>query len=142
MKGCIINPKNFRPIHQSVGCIIENDGKIVLLMKGWGKSGIRRWSIPGGKLKQGENPEEALIREIREETGIELSNFEKVKVFNVRLLLPDNRRDFVYHLFKANIGKDIKVKLSDEHEDYKWVTPEQALKMDLQPGIEECIVLS
>lgn len=51
--------------------IIEHDGKI-LVVKGWLGSG--EWLLPGGGLHVGEEPINGLIREVKEETGIELDS--------------------------------------------------------------------
>jgi len=130
------NPDNFNPRHQAAGCIIERDRKFVLL-KGKTEASPTGyfWSIPAGKLEEGETPQEALRREIYEETGIKLKVFEKIRVFNIRL----NRiggYDFTYHLYRTSVSRDTEVKLSREHEDHKWVDKEEALTMDLEHGAE------
>lgn len=51
------------------GIVIEDD-RILLINQD--TDGMRSWSLPGGKVKAGETLEHALIREMREETGIEV----------------------------------------------------------------------
>ena len=57
--------------------IIEKDGKIFCAQRPEGKSLGGYWEFPGGKLEEGESPEEALIREIHEELNsqIEIISF-------------------------------------------------------------------
>jgi 8-oxo-dGTP diphosphatase len=54
-----------------VGAVIWNDrGEIVLIRRGQ-EPRLGEWSIPGGRLEWGESVREAIIREVREETGLE-----------------------------------------------------------------------
>jgi 8-oxo-dGTP diphosphatase len=53
--------------------LIDPDGRVLLARRPPGKSMAGQWEFPGGKLAAGESPEQALIRELREELGIETS---------------------------------------------------------------------
>ncbi|HEX4176785.1 MAG TPA: 8-oxo-dGTP diphosphatase MutT [Rhizomicrobium sp.] len=50
--------------------LIDPDGRVLLAQRPAGKSMAGLWEFPGGKIEAGEGPEEALIRELREELGI------------------------------------------------------------------------
>lgn len=54
-----------------VRVLVQNENGEILLLKGW--VGAGEWSLPGGGVKHGERPEAAAARELREETGIDLS---------------------------------------------------------------------
>jgi 8-oxo-dGTP pyrophosphatase MutT (NUDIX family) len=55
-------------------CQIISEGRLLLIRKGPGLFGEGKWNGPGGKLLPGESPEEGVVREIREETGLELKS--------------------------------------------------------------------
>ncbi len=52
--------------------LFDADGRVLLAQRPEGKSLAGLWEFPGGKIDAGETPEAALIRELREELGIEL----------------------------------------------------------------------
>ena len=57
----------------AVACaLIDADNRILLAQRPPGKSQAGLWELPGGKMEKGELPEAALIRELREEIGIEV----------------------------------------------------------------------
>ena len=63
-----------RDILLVVACaLVDADGRILLAQRPPGREMAGLWEFPGGKLKPGETPEEALIRELNEELGIDVS---------------------------------------------------------------------
>ena len=63
-----------RPVLLGAACaLIDGDGRILLARRPEGRTMAGLWEFPGGKVEAGETPEQALIRELREELGIELS---------------------------------------------------------------------
>ena len=93
--------------------IITVKNKILFLQKNSGE-----WELPGGHLTRGETFQQGAIREVFEETGIKLRKLKPVI----------GEKDF--RMFQAK-PKIIKVVLSDEHVDYKWVKPDKILKLKL-----------
>lgn len=55
----------------SAVALIDVDGRVLLAQRPEGKSMAGLWEFPGGKVEPGERPEQALIRELDEELGIE-----------------------------------------------------------------------
>ncbi|MDO9526417.1 MAG: 8-oxo-dGTP diphosphatase MutT [Gemmobacter sp.] len=51
--------------------LIDPDGRVLLAQRPAGKSMAGLWEFPGGKIETGESPEDALIRELSEELGID-----------------------------------------------------------------------
>jgi 8-oxo-dGTP diphosphatase len=63
-----------KPLLLVAACaLIDADGRVLLARRPEGKTMAGLWEFPGGKLALGETPEAALIRELREELGIDVS---------------------------------------------------------------------
>ncbi len=54
-----------------VAAVIEHHGRILICQRKRGHAHELKWEFPGGKVEAGESPEAALVRELREELGIE-----------------------------------------------------------------------
>lgn len=59
-------------IDVAVGVVLRNDGQVLLAERPAGKPWAGYWEFPGGKFEAGENPRQALARELHEELGMEL----------------------------------------------------------------------
>ena len=103
------------------------------------KSEGNRWGIPGGKLNKNEPLISAIVREVYEETGFRLDE-EKIHYINkVYIKVPNFH--FEYHMVRYldPITDPGSVKIDfKEHKGYTWVTPEDALKMDLMTDEDTC----
>ena len=65
-------PPAARPVLLVAACaLVDPEGRVLLAQRPAGKPMAGLWEFPGGKLQEGETPEAALIRELREELGIE-----------------------------------------------------------------------
>jgi len=53
--------------------LIDGDGRVLVQQRPAGKMMAGLWEFPGGKVEQGETPEAALVRELREELGIDVA---------------------------------------------------------------------
>lgn len=90
--------------HQGVRatvCFIERDGKILLQLKAAHKFGGGRWNGPGGKVEEQEEPEDGIIREVHEETGLTIEKPRFHGVMAVVFGAPEKYR-LTAHIYTAH----------------------------------------
>jgi 8-oxo-dGTP diphosphatase len=68
-----------KAVEVAVGVLIRADGSFLLTSRPSGKEYAGYWEFPGGKLEAGESVEQALLRELQEELGIEVTQSERWK---------------------------------------------------------------
>lgn len=131
-------PQEFHPVMDVAGCFCVYEGKVLLLLRNSNKPQGHTWCAPGGKLEYGESPDEAVIREVMEETGVNLKERSLTYCRTVFVRFPSS--DFNLHLFKVDLEEEPQLALSlQEHQDYRWVTLEEALNLPLIPGGDDCL---
>ena len=119
--------ENTRKQIEVVAAIIQDGAKIFATRRGYGefKGG---WEFPGGKMEQGETPEQALMREIKEELDTDIE---------VGALLDTVEYDYpkfhlTMHCFLCTIKSGELV--LKEHEAAKWLTKETLNSVDWLPA--------
>ena len=86
------------------------------------------WELPGGKKEDLETAEEALIREIKEEVGVEIVPVMPFDVFNYTVDKPNVIKDSTqinYLVKPKNKNNQLAVVTSEEHQDYKWIKSDE-----------------
>jgi 8-oxo-dGTP diphosphatase len=105
----------------AVGAIIFKDERI-LLVKRAKPPAKGMWAIPGGKIISGESMKEALKREIKEETNLDINIGEVVYVFDVMEYDEDKQLSFHYVIIDFECTyKDGILKAGDDALDASWV---------------------
>ncbi len=133
-------PADFNSKYHIVNCYVEYEGKILLLQRQRNKPQPGTWGVPAGKLNEPEKPQEAIIRELREETGIEAGAKQISFGSKVFVRYPDY--DFVYHIFHLRLNEEPAVTLNpEEHKAYQWLSPQKALRIELIQDEGNCIKL-
>ncbi len=119
-----------------VACaLVDTDGRILIAQRPEGKNLAGLWEFPGGKVEPGEQPEAALIRELKEELGIDVTEaclapltFASHGYEDFHLLMPL----YVCRRWKGEIAQH-------EHSGLKWVKPNRLRDFPMPPADEPLI---
>jgi 8-oxo-dGTP diphosphatase len=123
-------PANLPTVLVVAVALIDVDGRVLIARRPEGKQLAGLWEFPGGKVEPGERPEAALIRELREELGIEVSEsclspfvFASHAYESFHLLMP-------LYLCRRWEG----VVTAREHSALAWVRPERLADYPMPPA--------
>lgn len=126
-----------------VGCFLEYDGKFLLLKRLSHKPEGDTWGLPAGKVEQDESDEEAVIRELFEETGYRATASELNLLGVYDFTTPRGAVNyFVTYKVRLEYPHDVTVE-GTAHAGYAWVTAEEAYAMtDLIFGLHELLEMT
>ena len=117
--------------------IIVNHDKVLLTQRLKSARYGLKWEFPGGKIEQGETPESALLRECKEELGVNVEHYTLLE--KQRIIFPD-KGDFYVHFFLVTMFTGEIV--NNVFEDIQWVRVEDCLHYDVLEGnIDLCAKL-
>ena len=120
-------------ITEVVAALIWNGDRFMICQRPAHKARGLLWEFVGGKVEAGETGEQALIRECREEIAVELS------VGDVFMEVLHEYPDLTVHLtlYNASIARGMPRKL--EHNDIRWITPDEIPDYDFCPADVEIL---
>ena len=95
------------------------------------------WEVPGGVIVSGEPIDFALKREVREETGLSISPRHSQPLTFVSPISSDPR--YVELIFRCPEPREVKVRISSEHQEFRWLKVEDTLGLPLTPTARELV---
>ncbi len=114
----------------SAAALVDADGRVLLAQRPEGKAMAGLWEFPGGKVRDGETPEAALIRELGEELGIDVTEsclapftFASHRYDDFHLLMP---------LYVCRVWDGTPVAL--EGQELKWLRPGEMTNLAMPPA--------
>lgn len=115
-----------------VAAVVRNACGEILVLR---KREDGQWSLPAGGIDPGESPREALVREVREETGLCVISMRLLDVFGgepFRTTYPNGDRvEFTVCVFECEVSGELRA-VDGEAAEFDWCTPRRvALKLDL-----------
>ncbi len=124
----------------AVAAAVLKDGKILLVKRRY-NPGAGRWALPGGVVEAGEYLEEAVKREVLEETGIDIDVVKPLEIYNYihRDRSGRVRYHYVIIVYLARPRTLREPKPSTDAEDAKWIPLESALKLRLTDSTRHLI---
>jgi 8-oxo-dGTP diphosphatase len=115
--------------------LIDVDGRVLIAQRPEGKPMAGLWEFPGGKVEDGERPEETLIRELKEELGIDVSEpclapltFASHSYPDFHLLMPL----YVCRRWEGAVA-------AQEGQQLKWVKPNRLRDYPMPPADEPLV---
>ncbi len=121
----------------SAVALVDGDGRVLLAQRPEGRSMAGLWEFPGGKVEDGETPEAALIRELKEELAIDVSEsclapfaFASHAYDDFHLLMPL----YVCRRWEGQVTPT-------EGQDLKWVRPVRMRDLAMPPADEPLVAL-
>ncbi|MFD5076230.1 (deoxy)nucleoside triphosphate pyrophosphohydrolase [Streptomyces sp. NPDC058371] len=106
-----------------VGAALLSDGRLLAARRSAPPELAGRWELPGGKVEPGETPEAALVRELREELGVDAEPVERVP--GEWPLKPG----YVLRVWTAQLRSGRPEPLQD-HDELRWLTPDEIWDVD------------
>ena len=105
--------------------VLRKDGLILIARRKKGKHMGNKWEFPGGKIDPGETPEECLARELDEEFSIRA----RIGQFLLSTRFQNDEVNLELLAYEAeHLSGDFQL---HEHEEIRWVLPEEAVQFDL-----------
>lgn len=116
------------------GIIKKNDEILVVKRHPKSRTDPEMWELPGGKVESGEFFTDALVREIKEETNLDVSVGDFCEAIQNDY---SHKRTVQIMMYLENIEGEVKI--SDEHTDWKWATLEEIKTLNISTSLKKLL---
>lgn len=122
-----------------VGALVFDRDLVLLVqrgnepLKGW-------WSLPGGAVEAGERVEDAVCREVLEETNLEVSVVRFGEIFE--RIMPDAAGEIEYHYVLLDYVCEVRggsLRAGSDSADVRWFSPEELIELPITSGTLEVV---
>ena len=109
--------------------LLDSDERVLICKRPQKKPMGGYWEFPGGKIENDETPESAIIREVKEEVGLDIFHVEQIG-------MTDRKDFFVTQIFSGEI------KLQEEEvSEYIWIDPRKVRQYNVTDEVQKGIAL-
>ena len=122
-------------IKVSMGIILDSKGKILIAQRNLQKNFGGMWEFPGGKQEANESPEDALIRELKEELSIEVEVLRSFPPYDYK----DEKIKISFYPIQCKIVGGMII--NNEHEEVKFISIDEINNFDFAPPDYETVDL-
>jgi 8-oxo-dGTP diphosphatase len=122
----------------AVGAVVlRSDGAVLLVQRGEPPA-RGSWTLPGGKVEPGETPEQAVVRELAEETGLRVAPIAVVETLDLE------REGYAYRIvdFACSLVEDGEPRAASDVAAARWVPPSEFATLGLTPEVVRVIALA
>ncbi len=124
-----------------LGGIVIKNNKVLILQRHKDEAIYPNlWELPSGKKEPLEESKNSLLREVKEETGLDIKIIMPFSVFDYQIEKSEEIYDTTQINFLAEpIKRDDEVRLSDEHQDFAWIPENEIDKYNLTEKTKDVI---
>ena len=126
----------------SAGIIIKrsknNTPMLLLIKRSPDDNWPLQWEVPRGKCESGENRNECLIREVKEETGLDVISEKFIGKF--KYIADNGTRETTQYNYLCRLkNPKQEIRLSREHAEYRWVTSFAEVELMVNPELKKIV---
>lgn len=125
-----------KPYGLTVRGIIKNNANEILIVKRHPKSRTdpKMWELPGGKVEKGEFFADALVREIKEETNLDVEVGDFAEAIQNDYM---HKRTVQLMMYLEDVKGEVKI--SDEHTDWMWASLEKIKTLEISTSLKKVL---